>query len=133
MDHTFDFIQKYGAIKESDYPYVSGSWPGEETECQHSENTKTKVLSTYVREAKDPIAIREALRDKGPLSLAMGFGNQLFGYSSGAIDYNEGWCSSYLNHALTITGYAPGPETTSERGTVTYCRRRWKKDYPECR
>ena len=63
----------------------------------------------------------------------MAFGNKLFGYSSGAIDLDEGWCSQYSNHALTITGYTPGPETTTEIGNVTYCRKRWAKDYPDCR
>ena len=134
MDWSYDFIRKYGVMYEEDYPYTSGTTPTEGT-CLHEETLIDKKVKTYSQVAVDPYAIRKELK-KGPLAVTMAFGQGLMQYKSGVIPASDStYCSARLNHALTIVGYNTGSDTTQREETkdVTTCRRRFKKDRPECR
>lgn len=132
MDWSYNFLRKHGAMYEGDYPYTSGLTV-EEGECMHEPTLIDKRVKDYSLAPMDPYAIREQL-NKAPMAVTMAFGNGLMSYSSGVIPAgDETFCSGRLNHALTLVGYNQGINQQVEDKTITTCRRRFKKDKPECR
>jgi len=128
-------MKAFGGIWDSDYgEYNSGRTTVEGT-CTHAQHETAVKVKDYVQIKEDPWAIRDKLRLQ-PLSIGIAVGNKLMRYSSGRVEGSDNsWCADWINHVVVTTGYSPGPSDTKETETkvVPQCRRRWKKDKPECR
>jgi len=101
MDQAFEYIEKYGIERESDYPYTA-----QDGDCKYDASKVVTKVSGYVdiptgSESK----LKEAVATQGPVSVAIDASNASFQFYRSGV-YNERACSSsQLDHGVLAVGY----------------------------
>ena len=92
-----------GAVYETAFPYVARDDP-----CKSSLTHYEKIDSwTYVGPEEgvpSVAAIKQAILDHGPVSVAVCVGSAFQSYSSGVFETNE-YCGGDVNHAVVLVGW----------------------------
>jgi C1A family cysteine protease len=92
-----------GAVYETAFPYVARDDP-----CKSSLTHYEKIDSwTYVGPEEgvpSVAAIKQAILDHGPVSVAVCVGSAFQSHSSGVFETNE-YCGGYVNHAVVLVGW----------------------------
>jgi len=70
--------------------------------CQFNESKALAKVKGYLNITHDEAIIKDALYEKGPLSILLDF-TGLFHYKSGVADPR--WCGTWPDHALVLVGY----------------------------
>jgi len=101
MDQAFDYIQKNGIERESDYPYTA-----QDGECQSdASKVVTKVTGHVDIPQGDEAKLQEAIATVGPVSVAIDASHLSFQFYRSGV-YNEKSCSStQLDHGVLAVGY----------------------------
>jgi len=101
--YAWKWLESNMSMRESDYPYTSGS-TGEETTCAYDAAEGVTYTSGYAQCSPDTDSIKACI-EQGPVSVAVAAGNNTFmGYSSGIITEADG-CPTQLDHAIQAVGY----------------------------
>jgi len=108
-EETFDFLDQYGAIDETCFPYtsgVSGTVPSCSNKCDDWQDNIISVEDTgTVSSSLD--SIRNALNQRGPLSASFDVFEDFMNYSGGIYEHQSG---GYLGvHRIAIVGYDDDP------------------------
>jgi C1A family cysteine protease len=91
-----------GAVLESNFPYTVSNAP-----CNGPHSHPYKINSfTYIASSGVPsvAAIKQAIYNHGPVSIAVCVGSAFQSYRSGIFNANE-TCSGTVNHAVTLVGW----------------------------
>jgi len=93
-----------GAVLESNFPYTASNAP-----CNGPHNHPYKIDSyTYISASSGGVpsvqAIKEAIYNHGPVSVAVCVGSAFQAYRSGIFNANE-TCSGTVNHAVALVGW----------------------------
>jgi KDEL-tailed cysteine endopeptidase len=101
MNPVFTYAASHGLATGADYPYT-----GRDGVCYDDTITPIAGLSTngYVNVSRyNPLALQTAIRNEGPVTIAVMAGNQAFMYySSGVISSG---CGTSIDHAILAVGY----------------------------
>jgi C1A family cysteine protease len=101
--HAWDWLKTHMSMRETDYPYTSGT-TGDETECAYDESKGVTNVSGYQQASPETESIKAAI-EIGPCSVAVAAGNDVFmNYSSGIVTADEG-CPTKIDHAILAVGY----------------------------
>jgi hypothetical protein len=102
MDNAFEYIEKNGITKESDYPYTSGG--GVTGTCQTSSIKPAVTVTGYSDiPSRDETALKNAI-EKQPVSVAIEADKSAFQlYKSGVLD--SAACGTNLDHGVLAVGY----------------------------
>uniref|UniRef100_A0A7S3G7G8 Uncharacterized protein n=1 Tax=Palpitomonas bilix TaxID=652834 RepID=A0A7S3G7G8_9EUKA len=98
MDNAFQYVEKYGLEKESDYPYTA-----QDGSCQYdaSKVVAGSKVSSYTDAAQNAQSVMDLLQ-KGPVSVAIEADQFAFQfYSSGVL---TGACGTNLDHGVLVVG-----------------------------
>lgn len=101
MNQAFAYIKENGGINDgSSYPYE-----GIESYCRYRESRVAGTASGYISiPAEDEEALKSAVANVGPISVAINAGIQSFTFYRGGV-YNDARCSQTLNHGVLLVGY----------------------------
>jgi len=92
-------------MKESDYPYVSGTTKEAGSSCEYDASKGVTNVSTYGQVSGDVESIKDAIKTKGPVSIAINAETKVFQtYKSGIITADDG-CPTKIDHAVLAVGY----------------------------
>ncbi|XP_066992744.2 cathepsin L [Anabrus simplex] len=125
MGAAFQYVIDNGGIDTED------SYPFEERNgrCRYNAQNIGATISNYVSiSSGDQAALKEAVANVGPVSVAMNAGLDSFGYYASGIYYDAD-CKGqywYLNHAVLVVGY--GTEDGSDYWIV---KNSWGDDWGE--
>ena len=101
---AWDWLKNNKTMKESDYPYVSGSTGQAEKSCDYKEDEGITSVSSYIKVKSDTESIKAAVKI-GPVSVAVAAGNGLFqSYTHGIITEVDN-CPTEIDHAVVIVGF----------------------------
>jgi C1A family cysteine protease len=106
FDATFEFIDTYGAIPETCFPYVSGG-SGYVPPCsQKCSNWQSLVLNidNWQMVAPDLTSLKNALITYGPLTTSFIVYDDFFDYDGGVYEH-PGVETDPTNHMVAIVGY----------------------------
>jgi cathepsin L len=93
------------AMKESDYPYVSGTTKEADANCSYDESKGVTFVSGYEQVSADTDSIKAAIKDHGPVSIAINAETSVFqSYKTGIITEADG-CPTKIDHAVLAVGY----------------------------
>jgi C1A family cysteine protease/predicted secreted protein len=114
-----------GAVYENDFPYMARDDP-----CIPSLTHHEKINSwTYVG-PEDGVpsvaAIKQAIYDHGPVSVAVCAGSAFQNYSGGVFQTNE-YCSGDVNHAVVLVGWDDNQGTNG----IWYLKNSWGPGWGE--
>jgi KDEL-tailed cysteine endopeptidase len=99
MNTAFRYASEHDIAVTGDYPYT-----GRESTCRHDSVTGLAGTTGFVNVTPyDPTALETAVREVGPISIALEAYNRTFMYYSGGI-ISKG-CRTRLDHAITLVGY----------------------------
>lgn len=122
LDPIFQFIETYGAIPESCFPYTS--WSGSVHPCS-SKCSNWEDLQIYIEDwgcvSSSQSAIKNALIQYGPLPTKMGVYVNFYDYMGGIYE-PLGSFQGY--HLVAIVGYNDNPG-------YWICKNSWGKDWGE--
>jgi len=102
----YSYVQLFGQVSESDYPYISGGTSNSE-ECQYNLANLTPVAAISGYDNLPPNnqeAIMDHIANVGPLAISVA-GSAFKDYKDGVFDgcsYDE---NIQLNHAVQLVGY----------------------------
>lgn len=100
MSNCWDFSTEHGSQFEADYPYeaIEGG-------CRNQGNKRiaSKVVS-WGNLSADPLAIADDLISYGPVSIAVGAGNDCWRWYEGGILSSANECPTDLDHGVAIVG-----------------------------
>jgi cathepsin L len=102
MTSAFRYVKYAGGLDtEQSYPYE-----GQQGECRfRSQFVGAKIKGYSIVESKNEEALKSAVANVGPISVAIDASHRSLQFYSGGI-YNEPACSSYqLDHAVLAVGY----------------------------
>ena len=125
----FTYAQLFGLVKESDYPYISGS-TGHTGECttDFRKTPATAIIRGYEKlPTNDMAVIMNHIANVGPLVVSIDASN-FVNYVSGIYDdcdFNE---NINLNHAVQLVGYGTDDKVGMDYWIV---RNSWGKSYGE--
>ena len=127
MDNVFDWAHENGGLcKDSDYSYVSGHSHISEAcllNCSVVDNSRP---SHIIDIEHDEEALKTALVNLGPLSVAIEADQDTFRfYKSGVI---SGPCGAHLNHGVLLVGYGHDNETGLDYWLL---KNSWSSDWGE--
>jgi len=120
---TFEFIEEYGAIPESCFPYVSGG-SGYEPSCSDKcGNWQDLVIQIddWHTIAEDIESIKNALIQYGPLSTTMTVYSDFYSYPGGVYEHSG---DEETNHIVAIVGY-------DDSLSCWICKNSWGDDWGE--
>ena len=122
--YAWDWLKTHKSMRESDYPYTSGT-TGEETTCAYDESKGVTNTKGYVHVAEDTASIKAAIEQR-PVSVAVSAGNDVFMYYTGGIITEDMGCPTRVDHAIQAVGWG------SEGGQDYYIvRNSWSADWGE--
>ncbi|CAH8454364.1 unnamed protein product [Heterobilharzia americana] len=100
MDQAFTYVEKYGIETENDYKYKA-----KDTKCHYRESKIVVKVKKFVDlPSGDEKKLQQALRQHGPISVAIDALDDLFMYESGIYESLE--CSATEpNHGVLLVGY----------------------------
>jgi len=124
FDSTFEFIQTYGSIPESCFPYTSGdgSVPACSEKCSNWEELVTHIDGWHTV-ASDVTSLKNALVTYGPLTVTMTVYDDFFGYSGGVYEH-PGSDPDPTNHMIALVGYDDGQQ-------CWICKNQWGTGWGE--
>lgn len=96
MDYAFEYWQKYGAEKESDYPYTAT-----DDSCKYNAGSVVTKVAGFKDVATNEAELKKASAGR-VVSVAVD-ANTWQWYSGGIISKSS--CGSSLDHGVTLTGY----------------------------
>jgi len=100
---AYKWLAKNKAMKESDYPYTSGT-TGTESKCAHDESKGVTNVSSYKSVKANTDSIKAAI-EIGPVNVAVSAGNDIFrNYKSGIVTEADN-CPTRLDHAIVAVGW----------------------------
>ena len=92
-------------MRESDYPYVSGTTKEAQSTCNYDESKGVTNVSSYGQVSGDVDSIKDAIKTKGPVSIAINAETKVFQtYKSGIITEADN-CPTKIDHAVLAVGY----------------------------
>jgi len=101
--YAYQWLAKNKTMKESDYPYTSGT-TGKSTKCAYDESKGVTNVSSYKQVSKNTDSIKAAL-ELGPVNVAVSAGNDVFrNYTSGIVTEADG-CPTRVDHAIVAVGW----------------------------
>ena len=96
---AIDWLSQNGGIMASaDYP-LRANYSGP---CQFNKDKVKTQIKGYLNITRDEKVIKDALYEKGPLSIGLDF-TGLFHYKSGVA--SPLFCTTWPDHALVLVGY----------------------------
>ena len=100
MKRSFNYLKKFGLMKEDDYPYING-----DGKCKYDENKALVKIKTYSFVPNDEEEMKKVLYKYGPLAASINGIMTVF-YDQGIYDpFLDGYCPKDINHAVLIVGY----------------------------
>ena len=126
MEYAFTWLQNYGIISDSDYPYIGrkGVCRLDPSRFEHMKIIGFKKLPSPADEDE----VKEFLYETAPLSIALN-ANALQTYSSGVIDKTSAQCPpSGINHAALLVGYGNDSKSKLDYWLV---KNSWGKSWGE--
>ena len=131
MSRYWNFSRDQGSMTNADYPYVDLYYQsGDVHACQHDD---TKVASRVAEYGQITTTVGDAVAkmQDGPLTMAVGAGNDCWRYySGGTMDSDTDCGQTSLDHAVVAVGV--GMETIEHEATegesTTTCRRASRKE-----
>jgi len=102
----FNYLQLFGLVLDSDYPYVSGTSADSE-ECNYDLSSITPAVALNGYEAlpaNDADAVMQHLAEVGPLAIAADASNWRF-YNDGVFDGCSFDENISINHGIQLVGY----------------------------
>lgn len=108
MDDAFSYVTQKGLCSEKDYPYEAKDAKCRETRCR----PVVHIKGFYDVPAGDEVAMRAALANHGPVSIAIQADQVDFQfYKSGVFDAP---CGSSLDHGVLLVGYGTDEKTKKD-------------------
>lgn len=99
-DFVLDDLHSLGGIdSEKEYPYLHD----DDVKCEFQKGRSVMTVKGYKAVARISIAMKYAVANYGPISVAFEATDDLFYYKSGVFD--GGKCTGQINHAVLIVGY----------------------------
>lgn len=120
----FQFLEQYGAITESCFPYTSGQSgyvPDCDNKCEDWEDQVIGIID-WGTVANNENSIQNALLEYGPLSVSMEVYEDFVSYSGGIYEYS--WGSYDGSHRVVIVGY-------NNNQNYWICKNSWGKYWGE--
>ena len=101
--YAYQWLKNSKTMRESDYPYTSGT-TGKETKCAYDETKGVTNVSSYKQVSKNTDSIKAAI-EIGPVNVAVSAGNDVFrNYQSGIVTEDMG-CPTRVDHAIVAVGW----------------------------
>ncbi len=101
--YAWKWNQDHMTMRESDYPYTSGT-TGTETACAYDESKGVTFVTDYQQVAEDTASIKAAIEQQ-PVSVAVSAGNDVFRYYTSGIVTEADGCPTRLDHAIQAVGW----------------------------
>lgn len=109
MDVAFQYIiDNKGVDTEASYPYLAQT----ETKCRFTPNNIGATMTSFVDVPNDELALTEACKEKGPISVAIDGAWISFRFYNSGVYYEPQCYTTKLNHGVLVIGY--GTEETGE-------------------
>lgn len=109
MDAAFQYIiDNKGVDTEASYPYLAQT----ETQCRFTPNNIGATMSSFVDVPDNEMALAEACKEKGPISVAIDGAWISFRFYKSGVYYEPQCFTTKLNHGVLVVGY--GTEDTGE-------------------
>ena len=103
--HGWKWEESHMTMRESDYPYVSGTTKEAQSTCNYDESKGVTNTTGYGQVSGDVDSIKDAIKTKGPVSIAINAETKVFQtYKSGIITESDG-CPTKIDHAVLAVGY----------------------------
>ena len=103
--HGWKWEESHKTMRESDYPYVSGTTKEAQSTCNYDESKGVTNTTGYGQVSGDVDSIKDAIKTKGPVSIAINAETKVFQtYKSGIITESDG-CPTKIDHAVLAVGY----------------------------
>ena len=103
--HGWKWEESHKTMRESDYPYVSGTTKEAQSSCMYDESKGVTNTTGYGQVSGDVDSIKDAIKTKGPVSIAINAETKVFQtYKSGIITESDG-CPTKIDHAVLAVGY----------------------------
>ncbi|XP_044262268.1 procathepsin L-like [Tribolium madens] len=100
MDSAFEYIQDFGIMSESAYPYTA-----KDGTCRYdASQSVTSISAYYDLPPEDEVSLQTAVANYGPIAVAIDATEGLQFYSGG-IFQDETCDSTSLNHGVLAVGY----------------------------
>ena len=100
---AYKWLKKNKAMKESDYPYTSGTTK-KVSSCAHDESKGVTNVSSYVSVKTNTDSIKAAI-EIGPVNVAVSAGNDIwYNYKSGIVTEADN-CPTRVDHAVVAVGW----------------------------
>ena len=101
--NAWKWEKSHYAMKESDYPYVSGTTKKANPECSYDESKGVAEVKSYTQVKANVDSIKAAVEQQ-PLSIAVMADNDAFrNYTSGVITADQ--CPGRIDHAIQAVGW----------------------------
>lgn len=109
MDAAFQYIiDNKGIDTEASYPYLAQT----ETKCRFNPSNVGATMTSFVDVPDNELALTEACKEKGPISVAIDAGWISFRFYKCGVYYEPQCYTTKLNHGVLVVGY--GMEPTGE-------------------
>ena len=103
--HGWKWEESHKTMRESDYPYVSGTTKEAQSTCNYDESKGVVYTTGYNQVSADVDSIKNAIKTVGPVSIAINAETKVFQtYKSGIITESDG-CPTKIDHAVLAVGY----------------------------
>jgi len=103
--HGWKWEESHMTMRESDYPYVSGTTKEAQSTCNYDASKGVTNTTGYGQVSGDVESIKDAIKTKGPVSIAINAETKVFQtYKSGIITADDG-CPTKIDHAVLAVGY----------------------------
>ena len=103
--HGWKWEESHMTMRESDYPYVSGTTKEAQSTCNYDESKGVTFTTGYNQVSADVDSIKNAIKTVGPVSIAINAETKVFQtYKSGIITESDG-CPTKIDHAVLAVGY----------------------------
>ena len=102
--HGWKWEETHMTMRESDYPYVSGTTKEAQSSCGYDESKGVTYVSGYEQVSADTDSIKAAIK-KQPVSVAINAESKVFQtYQSGILTATDN-CPTKIDHAVVAVGY----------------------------
>ena len=103
--HGWKWEESHKTMRESDYPYVSGTTKEAQSTCNYDESKGVVNTTGYNQVSADVDSIKNAIKTVGPVSIAINAETKVFQtYKSGVITESDN-CPTKIDHAVLAVGY----------------------------
>jgi cathepsin L len=108
MDVAFQYIIDNGGVDtEASYPYLAQT----ETQCRFNVSNVGATMSKFVDVPDNELALTEACKEKGPISVAIDGAWITFRFYKSGVYYEPRCYTTKLNHGVLVVGYGVEADT----------------------